>query len=183
MTLLMDQPVATGATLYPRGAAADPDRQAAEEFYQQGASVSHRAVTIGVVGPDGSLRRDWLASYMESQINRLLRLGPGWDGHRANPVATESVNAVMEVISHLATDLALPPLLFPLPDGGLQLEWHAGRESVEVEVDAGGDGHLLVTDESGTIVINAELEKGVSDALDQARRSIDHLSLRLQRSR
>lgn len=183
MTLLMDQPGATGATLFPRGAAADPDRQAAEEFYQQGASAGGRAVTIGVVGPDGSLRRDWLASYMESQINRLLRLGPGWDGYRANPVTTESVNAVMAVISQLATDLSVPPLVFPLPDGGLQLEWHAGRESVEVEVDAGGDGHLLVTDESGAVVTNTELEPGISEALDQARRSIDHLSLRLLRSR
>lgn len=83
MTLLMDQPVAAGATLYPRGAGSDPDRQAAEDFYQHGASPSQRAVTIRVLGPEASLRRDWLASYMEAQINELLTLGPGWDGYHA----------------------------------------------------------------------------------------------------
>lgn len=183
MTLLMDQPAAGGATLYPRGAAADPGRQAAEEFYQYGGSATRRAVTIVVVGPDGSLRRDWLASYMESQINQLLRLQPGWDGDRAEPVTAESVDAVMALISHFATDLAVPPLVFPLPDGGLQLEWHAGQESVEVEVDADGAGHVLATDESGTIVLNSELQQAASEALAEARRSIDRLSARLLRTR
>ena len=48
-----------------------------------------------------------------------------------------------------------------------------------VEVDANGDGHVMVTDKSGAIMANAELERGISDALEEARNSIDHLSLRL----
>lgn len=182
MTLLMDQPAAAGATLYPRGAAADPDRQAAEDFYQKGASPSRRAVTIRAVGPDGSLRSDWLASYMESHINELLKLGPGWDGHRANPLTIEAVDTAVAVIARTSTDLTVPPFVFPLPDGGLQIEWHAGSESVEVEVDAEGDAHLLVTDAAGAIVVNAELPPDDAGGFAAARQAVERLSARLLRA-
>lgn len=182
MTLLMDQRASAGATLYPRGADADPDRQAAEDFYQRGASPSRPAVTIRAVGPDGSMRRDWLASHMESRINELLTLGPGWDGYHANPITIDAVGTVVAVVAHLSTDLAVPPLVFPLPDGGIQVEWHAGREAVEIEVDAEGDAHLLVTDRTGAIVVNAELPPGDNAGFAAARRAVERLSARLLRA-
>jgi hypothetical protein len=106
MTTLMDQPAAAASTLYSRGASADPDRQSAEDFYQRGVSSSQRAVTIRAVGPDGSVRRNWLASYPESRINELLTLGPGWDGHHADPITTDAVRTAIAVVAHLSTDLA-----------------------------------------------------------------------------
>lgn len=182
MTILMDQPAAAASTLYPRGASADPDRQSAEDFYQRGDSPSRRAVTIRAVGPDGSLRRDWLASYMESQINELLTLGPGWDGDLADPITLPAVETIAAVIGSLSIDLAVPPFLFPLPDGGLQMEWHAGPQAVEIEVDAEGDAHLLVTDESGAIVVNAELPPHDRADFTTARQAVERLSARLLRA-
>lgn len=182
MTLLADHPVATASTLYPRQVANDPDRQSAEDFYRRGAGPSlHRQVTIRAVGPDGSLRRDWLASYLEAQINGLLRLPPGWDSYHADQVTIEAVQGAVSVVSSLASDLSVPPLVFPLPDGGLQIEWHAGRESVEIEVDGTGDAHLLVTDSNGTVLINAELVPGDEVMLKEARIALDALSARLLR--
>lgn len=181
MTLLKDQAAAAGATLYPRDAEADPDRQAARDFYRQGASPARQPVTIRVVGPDASLRRGWLASYMEEQINELLELGPGWDGYHADPITSGAVETAVAVVARFSTDLFLPPLIFPLPDGGLQLEWHAGPEAVEIEVDAGGDAHLLVTDETGAIVVNAELPPEDHAGFAAARHAIDRLLTRLLR--
>lgn len=183
MTLMLDQPVSAGATLYPRGMTTDAERRSAEDFYQQGAGRTSRAVAIRVVGPDGSLRRDWLASHMETQLNGLLRLDAGWDGGAADPVSMEAVNSVVAIVGQISSDLAVPPFVFPLPDGGLQIEWHAGRESVEIEVDGEGAAHLLVTDPEGTIVVNDELmPHGPADPAT-ARRAVERLSTRLLRAR
>lgn len=119
---------------------------------------------------------------METQVNELLKLGPGWDGHRANPVTFEAVDTVMAVMGQISTDLTVPPFIFPLPDGGLQLEWHAGRESVEVEVDGEGDAHLIVTDEGGEIVVNAELPPDDRAGFVAARKAVERLSARLLRA-
>lgn len=183
MTLMLDQPASAGATLYPHRATADPERRSAEDFYRQGVGRASRAVTIRVLGPDGSLRRDWLATHMEQHLNELLRLAPGWDGSRADPVSMEAVDSVVAIMGQISGDLAIPPLVFPLPDGGLQIEWHAGRQAVEIEVDGDGDAHLLVTDEEGTIVVNDELvPKGRAD-LSTARLYVERLSTRLLRAR
>jgi hypothetical protein len=182
MTLMLDQPVSAGATLYPRGTTADPERRSSEDFYQQGAGRTSRAVAIRVVGPDGSLRRDWLASHMETQLNELLRLDAGWDGDAADPVSMEAVNSVVAIVGQISSDLVVPPFVFPLPDGGLQIEWHAGREAVEIEVDGQGAGHLFVTDQEGTIVVNDELVPYGPADLATARRAVERLSARLLRS-
>ncbi len=183
MTLMLDQPVSAGATLYPRGMTADPERRSAEDFYQQGARRTSRAVAIRVVGPDGSLRRDWLASHMETQLNELLRLDAGWDGDAADPISMDAVHSVVRIIGQISSDLAVPPFVFPLPDGGLQIEWHAGHEAVEIEVDGEGAAHLLVTDPEGAIVVNDELmPHGPADPAS-ARRAVERLSTRLLRAR
>jgi hypothetical protein len=183
MTLMLDQPVSAGATLYPRGMTTDAERRSAEDFYQQGAGRTNRAVTIRVVGPDGSLRCDWLASHMETQLNELLRLDAGWDGGTADPVSMEAVNSVVAIVGQISSDLAVPPFVFPLPDGGLQIEWHAGREAVEIEVDGEGAAHLLVTAPDGTIVVNDELMPHGPAEPATARRAVERLSTRLLRAR
>jgi hypothetical protein len=128
------------------------------------------------------MRCDWLASHIESRINELLTLGPGWDGYHANLITIDAVGTVVDVLAHLSTDLVVPPLVFPLPDGGMQVEWHAGREAVEIEVDAEGDAHLLVTDETGAIVMNTELPPDDSAGFAAARRAVERLSARLLRA-
>ena len=183
MTLMLDQPVSVGATLYPRGSATDPDRQAAEDFYQRGAAPTARAVAIQVVGPDGSLRRDWLASYMEDKINELLSLPAGWDGEMADQISLAAVGTVVALIGRLSTDLVVPPFVFPLPDGGLQIEWHAGRLAVEIEVDGEGEAHLLAINQDGVVDVNDELALDDDAGLAAARRAVERLSARLLRTR
>lgn len=184
MTQLIDRPITAGSTLNSLTYPVVPDLQTADDFYERGADdASGREVTIRATGPAGSLRQTWLASYMESQINALRRLRPGWDGHRADPVSDEAVGSVVHLMSQFAGELSLPPMVFPTADGGLQLEWHADRESVEVEVDGTGDAHVLATDESGCIVLNTELAAGEVHGLAQAQQAVERLSMRLLRAR
>ena len=176
MTQLLDLPVATGSTLYPRLLVV-PDLVSAEGFYLEGA-VPTRQIQIRVGGPDGNPRVSWLASYMEERINELLRLRPGWDGRRALPSTDHAVGSAIGLLFRLADDVSLPPQVFPLPDGGLQLEWHAGA-SLEVEIDPMGDAHMLATDDRGAITLNGELEPGNETLLALAAAMLRELSLRV----
>jgi hypothetical protein len=154
------------------------DHEQSKPYYEWVAHAGDRTVTIRVVGPDGSLHHDWLASHMETQLNELLRLDAGWDGGAADPVSMEAVKSIVAVIGQISSDSV--PFVFPLPDGGLQIEWHAGHESVEIEVDSEGTAHLLVTAPDGTILVNDELmpHGPVEPAI--ARRAVERLSSRLR---
>lgn len=180
MTQLLDPPVTQGSTLYPRTTLVSPSVRAAEDFYMRGSKEPARQIKIRVTGPDGSLRNTWLAEQMEEHLNSLLRLTPGWDGRRARPLTAEAVGSAVGLLFAVASDFSLPPQLFPLPDGGIQMEWHAGQ-SVEIEVDAAGDAHVLITDEKDQIVTNTELVPGDDDLLTWTRQVIENLSIALTR--
>lgn len=180
MTQLLDPPVTQGSTLYPRTSLVSLSVRAAEDFYMRGSKEPAQQIKIRVTGPDGSLRKTWLAEQMEENINALLRLGPGWDGRRARALTTEAAGSAIGLIFALATDLSLPPQLFPLPDGGIQIEWHAGQ-SVEIEVDAAGDAHLLIANERDEIVANTELVPEDEALLGSTRQVIENLSIGLTR--
>lgn len=181
MTELLDRPIAGASTMYPVRAGAVASLQAAEDFYLQGPRPT-RQIAIQVGGLDGSLRRTWVATHMEQRVNELLQLRPGWDGRGAQPPTDEAVEATIGVLFAVTDDLSLPPQVFPLPDGGLQLEWHAGA-SVEIEVDGEGSAHVLATDEVGRIVLNGEMEPVDETLLGIVRDTIHHLTVRLARAR
>lgn len=181
MTPLLERPTTAGATLYPSAPTAPAGVQAAEDFYLCGPCRQVRQIAIQDVGVDGRPRR-WLASHVQQHMNALLRLGPGWDGHRALPLTEDAVQAAITVVFAVADDLSVPPQLFPLPDGGIQLEWHAGQ-SVEIEVDRDGQPHVFATDAAGAVVINSSLVMGDRVALMSVRRAIADLSARLTGAR
>ncbi len=151
-----------------------------EDFYLYGPPPVDQ-ISIHVVAPDPTGRLGWLASTIEKQLNDLLRLRPGWDGRRARPPYQAAVMRAIEVFASFG-DLAFPPQVFPLPDGGIQLEWHAGS-SVEIEVDAEGVAHVLVVDDIGEIDINEELRSGDAVLIDRVRAVLEDLAGRLARVR
>lgn len=146
---LLDRPIASGSTLFrpPRRSAV---QQEARDFYQHGLrEPPGRYVKIHA----GDEWGDPLARYLEEQFNELLRLRPGWDGGRAREVTVDAVGAALRLLFSLNLG-GLPPQIFPLVDGGVQMEWHAARRSLAIEVDAAGDCHGLAVDEHGAEIFN-----------------------------
>lgn len=183
MSQVMERPITGSATLYPQ---ASPilETQDAEDFYQHGAhGGARRAVTITAMDSGAGTRSMSLALYMESEINRLLALDQGWDGDHAAPVTEDAVFAVVAVMSRLAMEFWVLPFVFPLIDGGLQLEWHADRQSVEIEVSGHGDAHVIATDESGRIELNSELSGDDDPSIEPTQEAIRRLTTRLWRAR
>ncbi len=174
MTLLLNRPMAAGSTLQPLARPEMPALRSAEDFYLHGANgESHLRLEIRVWDAGESNRRTWLAAYAEEQLNSLLRLRPGWDGYRARPLTMEATKTAVDILFAIVDDLSLPPQIFPLRDGGIQLEWHSGDEDIEIEVDAAGRAHVLATDAKGEIVLNEELDRGrVLDLIKEAVRGL-----------
>ena len=179
MTQILDPPLAAGSTLYPHDGFALSDVQAAEEFCLRGVDREpDRRIEVRVAA-DRSLRRMWLATYAEEQVNALLRLPPGWDGYRGRQLTQEAVAAAIDVLFAIADDMSLPPQLFPLPDGGIQLEWHAAGWDVEIEVDSVGSGYALATDAEGAVIADGEVTPGQTPTLTQVQDAVRRLSARL----
>ena len=168
--------LATAATTYPASRPRLPATQAAEEFYRRGSTATQtRAVEINT--SDGWGRtREWLVPYVQERLSELLRLPGGWDGMRARPLTDVAVTSAVHLLFAIATDETLPPQFFPLPDGGIQMEWHVAGESVEIEIDGLGDGHVSAIDLAGQATFESDLALDSLSALRTSREAVARLS-------
>jgi hypothetical protein len=166
----------TAATTYPASRPRLPATQAAEEFYRRGSTATQtREVEINT--SDGWGRtREWLVPYVEERLNELLRLPGGWDGFRARPLTDAAVRSAVLLLFAIANDETLPPQFFPLPDGGVQMEWHVAGESVEIEIDGLGDGHVSAIDRAGQVTFESDLTPDSPSALRTSRETVARLS-------
>ncbi len=183
MSTTLDRQVSTGATCYPRqvfGSFEPPTPLDPGSITPRGTTNS---VSIRITAPGLSPSHRWLASRLEADINGMLQLPYGWDGENASRITMDAVKATVSLVWQVYDEPALAPLLFPLPGGGIQAEWHAARQSVEIEVDEEGSAHLFITDEQGAVVVNRELSAEDSDVLNEAKRAVSHLSARILSAR
>jgi hypothetical protein len=148
---LLDR-IATSSTLY-QPARRSPALREAQNFYERGAPAVERSITIEPFD-DNVI---WLTSFMQDRLNELLRLPDGWDGYRANAVDLHAALGAADVALTVGATTTLPPQVFPLANGGIQLEWHAAGQSVEIEIDPGGEAHILAVASDGTELINEDL--------------------------
>jgi hypothetical protein len=166
MTVLDDRrPVASGMTNKPEPPPELPAVDAAREFYLYGSGAvgtvlwhGHRAVGglvyYSELEPDRLGRLiDWVAR----ELTRLRELRPGWDGHRARSITEEAVNGTVRVLADVLDEESEPPQFFPLPDGGIQVEWYAD-DDIEVEIDATGEAHALVTAANGDTLVEGTFD-------------------------
>jgi hypothetical protein len=153
MASILDYQTVSGATSYPLEGFV-PTSVSDPNDYGSADDDGAREVEITLSARD---RRIWLAEHARRELNELLRLRPRWDGHRARSITDEAVRSTVQTLFEIAEELSLPPQFFPLPDGGIQYEWHVGGQSVEVEVGAGGIAHVLATDRDGEVLAEGQL--------------------------
>ena len=118
--------------------------------------LSSRSRRQGQIITHGQPRPLW-ADAAERQLNELLALEPGWDGYRAREVADTAVEATVEVLDRFMNEALEFPDLFPLSDGGIQIEWHADGVDIEIEVSREGDAFVLATGPDDTVLAEGEL--------------------------
>jgi hypothetical protein len=127
------------------------------------AKPSRGQLTLRASDPDGRpvAPPPWLLP-LERALQELFELPVGWDGRRAARVSEAAVAACVKVLSRTMSVDSPVPQLVPLPDGGLQAEWHADGHDVEIEITGTGAVHAFAGELDGTVRVDEEWD-GVPD--------------------
>jgi hypothetical protein len=173
MSALADPP-ATGLTMQP-SAVQSPSALTADQ------AGPARSVTIEVPGMP-RWKRPWFVQYVEAELNALCALPERWDGHHAQPITGSAIEGTIQVLGALMDQTSPPPQLFPLPDGGIQAEWHIAGNKIEIEIEGNGDAYLLADRGDGSVVAEGAVTRDDPDgAVAAARDFLRGLASRLAR--
>lgn len=180
MSVLDDRATSSGLTRRPVPAPLLPGVRSAQDFLVGREQRPRRRLLINVESSHGT-KRPWFIDHMEHELNRLVPLDEGWDGHRARPINERAIRSVVLLLAVLLTDDIAPAQFFPLPDGGVQAEWHFDRNSIEIEVDGDGEAHVLATSPAGDVILEGSLNASDrDDVLIAVRRLLRELSTHVQ---
>jgi hypothetical protein len=149
----MDVVAAPGAMTTRCASGALVREQSADSFARR--YLSRRGRRQGRLVTQGP--RPLWADLAEKQLNEMLSLEPGWDGYRAREVTAAAVEATVQILDRFMNEAVEFPDLFPLGDGGIQIEWHADGVDIEVEVSPEGDAFVLATGLNDRTLAEGEL--------------------------
>ena len=85
--------------------------------------------------PVGLYAPEFVAGVQED-IDALQNLTPDWDGYGAPAIDPKIIQAAKQFIARLPDNLAFRPRVVPMSNGSLQLEWHEGPKSLELEFES-----------------------------------------------
>jgi hypothetical protein len=80
--------------------------------------------------------RSHLVHDVEADLHSLGELSPDWDGYGAPAVDPAVIAAVRSFVAQFPQGLAPRPRVVPMSNGMVQLEWHAGPRSLELEFES-----------------------------------------------
>lgn len=79
----------------------------------------------------------WVAP-LQAKLRELWDLPERWDGRRAGRVTQQALVGCVDLLGLVLSEDSPAPFVVPLPDGGLQAEWHAGDRHIELEIAGSG---------------------------------------------
>lgn len=91
-------------------------------------------------------------SEVAEHVRELARLHRGWDGHDGLPATPQAISRALTFLMQLeaaSSGLVPPPLVGPLPDGGVALVWRLQQQEVEVLFREDGTVEYTVSDRDG----------------------------------
>lgn len=103
---------------------------------------------------------DW-PEVVYARLSELERLTEDWDSYGSKPVAPEVSARVRALLHQLMTPRTRTPQVVPLPDGGLQLEWHTLSSDLEICVPASGGASFFYQDVKSSSQLNVTVVIGL----------------------
>src|SRR5215467_9106658 len=86
----------------------------------------------------------WLRA-AQRKISELARLAENWDSYGSRPIQEAAIEQASKAIEYLSDINLPPPQIFPVPGGGLQLEFEQDGRELEIEfLPDGSMGYLMV---------------------------------------
>lgn len=86
--------------------------------------------------PDDAVDKDRRS--LEERFTALFKLEQGWDSYNARPIDPMLVEDGLRIAALALAAGRLLPIVVPTVAGGVQLEWHAVDEDLEIEVVSPG---------------------------------------------
>jgi hypothetical protein len=94
---------------------------------------------------------------LAERLQQLAALEENWDSYGARPLDPAALRTAQEIIEQALTWPAPAPRIFPVPDGGIQLEWRAGPVELELEIEPTGSAVFVCDDAAADQEIDGEL--------------------------
>jgi len=94
----------------------------------------------------GEPRPTWFMSILQSFAN-LATLTDNWDGSGATKIDRATINRALRAIEQLLPQDAPAPSVVPIPNSGLQIEWHRNHRDLEIEFSPTGGIEFYYFDE------------------------------------
>ncbi len=92
----------------------------------------------------------WSGTTREAVATRfqdLAALDFDWDTYEAKPIDLDALREAQAFVEYLLLEPIPVPSIFPVPDGGVQLEWSAGALELELEFEPGAAVAVFVCDD------------------------------------
>jgi hypothetical protein len=135
-----------------------------------------KALTIAMAGVPLESRPP-LIRHVERELNRLWALPLHWDGRHAAQLTLAAAQGAVNMLGALLSPDGPPPQFFPLPDGGVQVEWLIADNSIEIEIEGDGSVQILAMNAAGELIAEGELTDPDSpEVVARARRFLEELA-------
>jgi hypothetical protein len=92
----------------------------------------------------------WLGAANKT-LNRFEKLESNWDGYGASPINPAVIQEVRDLIPKIVGHIDEAPVVVPTSRGCVQLEWHRGTRSLELEFESHAMIHYLKWDPTAGI--------------------------------
>lgn len=84
----------------------------------------------------------WLRA-AQRKISELARLAENWDSYGSRPIQGAAIKQASDALGYLSSLNLPPPQIFPVPGGGLQLEFEQSGRELEIEFLPDGSTEYL----------------------------------------
>jgi hypothetical protein len=112
-------------------------------YYSQMNAAQWSGVTAVAAASSSWLRR------AQQKLKELSELTENWDSYGSRPIQQKASETAAELLTETA-NFGLPePQIFPVPGGGLQLEWESAKRELELEILPDGEIEYLIVDREG----------------------------------
>ena len=91
----------------------------------------------------------WLEPILCS-FGDLMALPPDWDSYGGRPIAHGAVDRALDLLASIMEDSTPVPSIVPIPDGGVQMEWHLAGVDLEITLHGAGGGEVSFEDRANS---------------------------------
>ncbi|MEJ7859995.1 MAG: hypothetical protein WKF90_00015 [Pyrinomonadaceae bacterium] len=90
----------------------------------------------------------------QQKLRELSELRDNWDSYGSRPIQQKASETAAELLTETAKFGLPEPQIFPVPGGGLQLEWDNAKCELELGILPDGEMEFLITDSKGEMLEN-----------------------------